>query len=496
VRYDFSVIGAGAAGMTAAVILAKHGLSVALVEASPKIGPLLRGFERKGIYFDTGFHFAGGLGDGGILDIFFRYLGISDKIQRAPFDPEGFDLFRFSPSEGDFLFPYGYDRIRDRLCEFFPGERNAIIAYLSAVCESFRSRPYLNLDREVLPMQELRSVHGPSLKEVLDSLSENDRLKRILSAHCYLHGATAGEVTFAQHAAVVGSYYESVHGLRGGGASIVRAFESVLSDHGVDVFCGQRVSGIDFPSREKPEAVLLANGERIACGACIVSTHPRHLLNLVPPGLFKPSYIRRLESLDESPSAFILYGQTRGCKKSLIGRNIFAFSSSNKDGFSEKGPLRERPIFIASVIPQNGAPEKHGFTAICPSTLGQTGAWLNTRLRHRPESYQNFKTRVLEILRHRIAESCPELMDDIEIIDGATPLTLRDFSNSPTGSLYGAKHRVSQYNPTPITRIEGLYLIGQAVVAPGVLGAAISAFLACGSILGHDRLRKELNACK
>ena len=53
-----------------------------------------------------------------------------------------------------------------------------------------------------------------------------------------------------------------------------------------------------------------------------------------------------------------------------------------------------------------------------------------------------------------------------------------------------------QYNPGSATRIRGLFLAGQAVTSPGILGAVLSGFLACGNILGHDRLRKELAACR
>ncbi len=495
-RYDFAVIGAGASGMTAAVTLAKNGYAVALIEASGRVGPVLRGFRRKGLYFDTGFHFAGGMGDGDILDVFFRYLGIHDKIQKIPYDPEGFDLIRFPRTQETFLFPYGYERLRDRLCGVFPEERNAIDAYLRAVRDSFRSRPYIHLDREILPLQELRSVHGPSLKEVLDDLSANILLKRILSAHCYLHGAASEEVSFAQHAAVVGSYYESVHGLRGGGASLVGAFESSLAHHGVDLWCGRRVSGIEFTPQRTPEAVVLDGGERIFCGACIVSIHPRRFLDLVPRGLFKPSFVHRLEGLEESPSSFILYGASRSLESGLTRRNIFILPSETEAGSQERRALGKRPLFIASGPCESESATRQAFTAICPATLGQTGAWLQTRPGRRPPGYRNFKARVLSMLRDRIEECCPELKGEIEIIDGATPLTLRDFSNSPMGSLYGAKHRVGQYNPAPTTRIKGLYLVGQSVVAPGILGALISAFLACGSILGHDRLRKGLKACR
>src|SRR4030042_6258720 len=104
--HDFSIIGAGVAGMTAALTLAKSGRSVALFESSDKIGPLLRGFAPKGFFFDTGFHYAGGLGDGEILDIFFKYLGLSGHIRKEPFDPNGFDLIRFPDIGFEFPFPY------------------------------------------------------------------------------------------------------------------------------------------------------------------------------------------------------------------------------------------------------------------------------------------------------------------------------------------------------------------------------------------------------
>lgn len=80
-------------------------------------------------------------------------------------------------------------------------------------------------------------------------------------------------------------------------------------------------------------------------------------------------------------------------------------------------------------------------------------------------------------------------------MEGATPLTVKDYLKVPSGALYGVKQKVGQYNPIPMTRMGGLFLAGQAVAAPGLLGAMLSGFLACGSILGHDLLRKGLKKC-
>jgi all-trans-retinol 13,14-reductase len=67
---------------------------------------------------------------------------------------------------------------------------------------------------------------------------------------------------------------------------------------------------------------------------------------------------------------------------------------------------------------------------------------------------------------------------------------MRDFLHSPRGGLYGCQHTVSQFNPVPVTRISNLLLAGQSIIAPGLMGAMISAFLACGFLLG-DSVCKE-----
>lgn len=47
--------------MGAALFLQKLGLDVTLVEKSARLGALARGFNRQGLTFETGFHYAGGL---------------------------------------------------------------------------------------------------------------------------------------------------------------------------------------------------------------------------------------------------------------------------------------------------------------------------------------------------------------------------------------------------------------------------------------------------
>jgi all-trans-retinol 13,14-reductase len=48
---------------------------------------------------------------------------------------------------------------------------------------------------------------------------------------------------------------------------------------------------------------------------------------------------------------------------------------------------------------------------------------------------------------------------------------------------------VGQFNPAPKTRLTNFYLAGQAVAAPGLLGAITSALLAVGEIVGHEKVQ-------
>jgi all-trans-retinol 13,14-reductase len=237
-KHDFVVIGAGVSGITCALILARNGRRVALVEKAGRTAPLLRGFSRDGVHFDTGFHYTGGLGEGEALDVFFRHLGISDDVASFPFDAEGFDVFRSVREGFEFRFPAGYGPIREKLVDAFPGERAAVEAYLRAVKGAFDSAPYLNPGAPVDAEFALRRIFGPTLKETLDSLTGNDVLKSVLSMHCLLYGVSPEEVPFVQHACIVGGYYLSARGIRGGGRGLAAAFDARLEKLGVDVRLG------------------------------------------------------------------------------------------------------------------------------------------------------------------------------------------------------------------------------------------------------------------
>ena len=79
-KYDDIVVGSGVSGLTTALILAMNQRKVLLIEKSPKIGGSLSRFYKKGIPFDTGFHFTGGFANDLILSDMLSVLSINDDI--------------------------------------------------------------------------------------------------------------------------------------------------------------------------------------------------------------------------------------------------------------------------------------------------------------------------------------------------------------------------------------------------------------------------------
>lgn len=495
-KYDYVVIGAGVSGMTTAIILAKNGFDVALVEESNKTAPLISGFTRNGIYFDTGFHHTGSLGKNEILDILFDYLGLSDRLEKEPYNPDGFDLLRCMQTGFEFRFPYGYERIQERLLEKFPGEAKAVKGYLAAVKETFDSFPYINLDADRLDISIQKSVQGPSLKEFLDRLTDNPELKWVFSLHCLLHGVPPEEAPFAYHACVLGSYYESVHRINGGGMRLAKAYDSQLKDLGVDVYCGQAAVEIYISADHCPSGIRLKDGTELNCRGCVSTIHPRSFLNLLPDTIFRPAYRKRLQQLEETCSAFILYAGCSTLPQSLTRNNLLLTSDWDLTGLRQKDPLENRPLYVCRAHQPDGKTSSKGLIGIVPAPSGQWDGWSDSLPGKRPKDYIQFKENTGNRLERYIEKCIPEIAGNILFNECATPLTLRDFANNPFGSIYGVKHKVGQYNPISVTKVKGLFLAGQATVAPGILGTVISAFLVCGFILGHQQLIKQLQQYK
>ena len=241
---------------------------------------------------------------------------------------------------------------------------------------------------------------------------------------------------------------------------------------------------IDVDADGAVTGVQLADGRCLVTGKCIFSPHPKLLPCLLPGKAFRPAYRHRLQQLRDTSSGFVLYVTTPGASPPK-GNVIVAPNPAAMLAPEIGGALEDRPIFIGAPQTQDG-----GITVICSASLEDVAQWIDSTPGTRPASYNDWKqvtgARILEALERRL----PDMLSTPKLLATATPLTFRDLTNTPGGGLYGAMHHLDDMPLLPITRVGGLYLTGQAVVAPGLVGALCSSFLTTRALVGPAELEK------
>ncbi len=465
--YDTIIIGGGVAGLACALLRARRGERVAVAERSPHLSPTLRGFSRRGTYMDSGFHYASSMGHDGLLHWLLCELGLADQMAGATHTPDTVDHVRFSKPAFDFSFPQGWEMLERDLCRVFPVDCQGLRSFLAEVrLLSEQSRTTFMRDRG-RNLGALFMSGGCDLQQALDRCTGNPVLQGLLSSHGILYGTVAKETSLLFHSQVAGSYYESTHLIRGGGRVWVDAFEKALSDAQVELLCSREVSRICLNEEGEFTAVELATGERLSGGRCIHTAHPRLMLEMVPPNAFSPAYRKRVRSLEETPSAVVLYGQ---CQSTAFAGNLI-LATEPQIGNWMCLPVEERPLFVSSSAGTNAV------SVICPASLADVPGNGDSGRCGRPEGYQDWKMRLTDRLTNRLSSCAHDVLGSFEPLDMATPFTFRDRLSSPEGGLYGIKHRMVDMPLLPRTSAKGLYLSGQAVAAPGVLGALCASFL-------------------
>ncbi len=487
-----AIIGSGVSGSTSALIMAGAGNCVTLIEKDRNIAPLVRGFNFDSIRVEAGFHYAGELDEGGAFTRLLIHTGLWPRLKVKVLDPRGFDTVS-GPGMEPFSFPTGFGELRRKLKERFPRDTKAVDAYLDGVEKVSSSFPYLNPRigwRQAKELSPFGTFDEMSLTDFIRAHSDNDELLRLLSAHTALHGVDAKEVPFTAHAAIMGGYYRMAGNFEGGGRALANAIEEELHARGVELLTGATATGIRLTPGGEVSGVKLGDGRVVECDTVICSTHPAKMLALTDGAPFRPAYRKRLAALKDSQSALMVFAKSDKPEPSLDRSNHFILPPPPSDPKNVGGT--GKIIYVTAARLKDGSGSLGGFVALTPASFAPYAKWSDTRRGNRPEEYETYKSEALRGLLSSLEKSYPDMIGKAGRVGGATPLTFSNYTGSETGALYGVMRRVGQVNPTPKTRVKGLYLTGQAVALPGIMGAMTGGFLTCGQILGHEKLLDEL----
>lgn len=481
------IIGAGIGGLSSAIILAKLGFDVTVIEKNREPGGLMRSHTREGIECSVGLHYLGSLGAGQVLRKFFDYLGVTTQIpvtrmgQNGIIDRYIFDSHGTHPATFDL--PEGLDAFEQNLKRAFPDEQIQIDELLKLIRKATGQLHNLDYLYSVENDFSLLDQSIP-MGEILDRLGCSPGLRSIMAVPSCWIGVPLNDCPAYYHNMALASYLSSSWRLKCSGSQMAEVFADRLRALGGKIITGETVEKILVSSRYV-QGVHLKSGLRLDAPIVIGAVHPKVILKMLPDGAVRPSYKKRISGLKDTHGIFCVHARLDADAHKEIPYNIFKVETD------ENGNVPDLKYY------QIRKSEKQGFSLLSILSSGKSDLWRpweNTKSGRRGEAYREAKRKEARRLI-REAEKLLGRLKGLKIIDTYTPLTLRDWVNSPEGTAYGVLRSSSQMLSAALlnrTSVKGLSLAGQSVIAPGVIGTIMGSFSTVKLILGAEEFRSRI----
>lgn len=499
-KYDIVIVGSGLGGLVSAIILAKEGKSVCVLEKNNQYGGNLQTFVRDKTIFDTGIHYIGGLSKGQNLHDYFTYIGIMDELKLKKMDENAFDVISFDDDTNEYPHAQGYENFIQQLTAFFPEEGEVIKRYCEKIqytCDSF---PLYNLKEGAGYSSEILSINA---KAYLDELTSNEKLKAVLAGTNFLYAGIADKTPLYVHALSVNSYIQSSYRCINGGSQITKQLIKQLRKHGGEVYKHKEIVGFGYEGGILTSAKT-KNGEEYFGDIFISNIEPKTTLKMIGEDKFRKSYYSRIQGLEVLPAAFSLYLVFKPESFKYLNHNYYHFRNSNRVWDANEYTENSWPeAYMASMnVSSEDQVWAESLTAITYMRFDELKEWENTintvaNKVERGKAYEDFKTKKAEEFLNVLERKFPSIKDCVKSVHSSTPLSYRDYIGGHNGNLYG--YVKDSNNPmktfiSPKTKIDNLYLTGQSINMHGVLGVTIGAVVTCSEIVGKDYLINKINS--
>ncbi|MCP4434859.1 MAG: NAD(P)/FAD-dependent oxidoreductase [Actinomycetia bacterium] len=517
--WDVVVVGSGPGGLTAAACLAAEGRRVLVLEAHDLAGGNTQVFRRHhkvedgsmATYeFDVGIHYIGDCGPGGLFPSIFTALGVGDRIDFRPLDPDGFDTLHFP--DLDFSVPVGWDRYRDRLVEAFPSEQaglERVVGVLREVAEESRARSIPGAETPTFDHWAFRT-----LDELFAEGELSQRAQAVLDHWSGLYAGGPSQTAVSMHAAIIDHYMRGAYYPEGGGQMMPARLIQVIEAFGGEVRTLAPVDRIIVQDR-RATGVLMEDGRTVHATEAVISNadHARTVFGLVGEQHWDPGTVSWTREAQMTLGLVCVY-LVVDMEVAGPNTNHFVFPTYETDGLYAEldNGILEGPDMFAYIAmasrkdPGNELLCSAGQTNLQVMTLAPRGLkWWGVEQSpadggryRRGEQYRARKAQLTDALidaaQRALAEDLggQRLRDHIAHVETATPLSQERYTRSTGGTSYGYIHSPEQSGenrPQHRTEIDGLWLVGANTSSGhGVAGTMVGGVNCAGEMLGRPLL--------
>lgn len=468
-KYDIIIIGSGLGGLECASLLSKAGCSVLVLEQGRQPGGCLQSYRRGQHWFDSGLHYVGGLDNGQPLHDAFDRLGLL-SLEWQRLDADGFD--RVTIGQQTYHLAEGNEHFVETLAEHFPQERAALRDYVKMLEDVGQGRT------------DAMQLIGVNAYDYLTSTFSDPMLVNVLSGPAMkleLRRESLPLFTFAHSQS---SYIQSSWRLRGDGGMLVRKLVSDIQQAGGQVLCGAAVQELN------------ATGGRIASARCsdgrqyegrvfISDVHPALTMGLVKAdGLLKPIFRKRLSRLENTEGILTVSLVLKPGVLPYFNHNKYVYRKPNvwDVPWETNGLTEVDRVMVSCRVPE---PSAQGSDAGCllvdlltPMPWSACQAWEHTTVGRRGQLYEQQKEQWADECVRLAEHVIPGLAGMVSQRYVSTPLTYRDYTQTPCGSAFGIRKDCRQPLLTmlsPQTPIANLLLTGQSLAMHGLEGVTMTA---------------------
>lgn len=479
------IIGSGMGGLSCAIVLAKNGYDVTVLEQGVQSGGCLQCFNAKGAKFETGMHFVGSADRGQILDKMMRYLEIRDKLRLSRLDTGSYNVVCLQKEK--FAFANGKDRFIEQMSGYFPKQKDNIARYRTLVedisaSSALHTLKYGGTDNVLNSKYQLLSMN-----EVMAELISDPMLQNVLSGDIPLYAAEWNKTPFSLHAFIMDWYNRSSFRFAGGSDTVAKAMEQVLSGYGAEIRKRSKATKIICDDTKATGVEI--NGEEIVNADIVISTaHPARTMELLEgTKLIRPAFRRRIANMPQTTGVFSLYLHFKENTVEYLNRNYFVYETDSPWGCGQYDETSwPKGYLYMHFCDEEG--QKHAKTGVVLSYMDydELAPWHNTVVGRRGPAYEEFvHNRALKLIES-LNKEFPGIKENIAGFHTSTPLTYRDYTGTERGALYGVAKDVSLGIAGRVphkTRIPNVFMAGQNINSHGMLGVIVGTIVVCSELL-------------
>ncbi|MBO4303196.1 MAG: NAD(P)/FAD-dependent oxidoreductase [Lentisphaeria bacterium] len=493
--FDVLIVGSGISGMTLALLFARQGARVCVLEKAPFPGGSMARFLRNSCPLDTGFHFTTSLT--GAFGDMFRFLGMREFLREVTVDKKIF----LAESKRMFHLPHGHENILEYYAKEFPGTREKLRNFFDLERKIYENTPLFSLDENtVSPLTGLNFSPEDNivLADYLKKQNFPPELELLLFSFAICCcGTPAEEISLSTLCRISYGLHDRLVRFDGGGGAVVSLFLEMARKTGIRILTGTSVAKCVMEQSGKTlcHRIITNKGQEITFDSCVFTTHPKDILETISPALKTADFRERVESFQESCGFFTLWAKIGPEKEGNSPADASLISYLSKTRLATLMSPKE-PDNTATGIMTVKEHDSNGencetltiFENVFPE---ETALWQDTARGNRGEAYGQYKAKRCADLLEKCYTVRPDLRGRLQILDSASLLTYRDFL-SPFGSAYGIRQKSGQFNIFGRLPVRNFYAAGQNALLPGAFGAMQSSFILWRKMVGEPAYRQEI----